>query len=276
MLSWLSVTHTLSRQQDSQNIGYVIPTPTIEHFLRDVHPTEPTRTCGFCSLGIFWQALENEGLRRFHRMGPHTSGVYIRGVVPLAAAASHLARGDILLEVHGHSYTSSTYHVVLTILATLAILTRSTTLTILPARSQVDGHRIADDGSFAVGDAERLSFQHLIHRKFPGVEQHATSPPLASQGVEHPSQPPPSPYSTGDELPMRVLRDGRELALSVPVHPLGRLVPATVYDEPQVRTSPPPTLLFRRWEQPSTRPPCPQPYFLYGGLALLTYVVLTN
>lgn len=99
-------------QQDSQNIGYVIPVPTIQHFLADtaaaptvvasdrptgagetgesasvtaavsatdgaadgdsdasssssVSATAPFERCrGFCSLGIFWQALENEELRR--------------------------------------------------------------------------------------------------------------------------------------------------------------------------------------------------------------------
>ena len=43
-------------QQESQNIGYVIPVPTIQHFLADAVPGDPSRCAGFCSLGIFWQA----------------------------------------------------------------------------------------------------------------------------------------------------------------------------------------------------------------------------
>ena len=43
-------------QQESQNIGYVIPVPTIQHFLADAVPGDPTRCAGFCSLGVFWQA----------------------------------------------------------------------------------------------------------------------------------------------------------------------------------------------------------------------------
>ena len=40
-------------QQDSQNIGYVIPVPTIEHFLADGDPESGGTLCrGFCSLGI--------------------------------------------------------------------------------------------------------------------------------------------------------------------------------------------------------------------------------
>ena len=62
---------------------------------------------------------------------------------------------------------------------------------------------------------ERLSFQHLIHRRFPG-----------------------------ETVCVTVLRRGEQLDVSVPVQPLRRLVPATVYDEAQ-------------------------PYFLYGGFAFV-------
>ena len=53
----------------------------------------------------------------------------LAGVLPLSACAqqSLVFRGDVLLEI--------------------------------------DGHKIADDGTFAVGQQERLSFQHLIHLK---------------------------------------------------------------------------------------------------------------
>ena len=85
-------------QQESQNIGYVIPVPTIKHFLSDAPRAdtqlgEPARCEGFCSLGIFWQALENEQLRQLYGMDkPEHSGVLIRGVAPLAAAAGVLRR----------------------------------------------------------------------------------------------------------------------------------------------------------------------------------------
>ena len=158
-------------QQDSQNIGYVIPVPTIEHFLADVDPRASSATAGekcagFCSLGIFWQALENEQLRAYYRVDSSRSGVLVRGLSPLSAARGLLQRDDVLLEL--------------------------------------DGKPIANDGTFAVGAQERLSFQHLIHLKFPG-----------------------------DEVDVRVLRGDREMALRVPVQPLRRLVPAVVYDEPQ-------------------------------------------
>lgn len=165
-------------QQDSQNIGYVIPVPTIHHFLADRDPTAAGERCqGFCSLGIFWQALENEQLRQYYGIDDSRSGVLVRGLSPLSAAAGVLERDDVLLAL--------------------------------------DGKPIANDGSFAVGAQERLSFQHIIHLKFPQ-----------------------------ETVRVRVLRRCEELELSVPVQPLRRLVPATVYDEPQ-------------------------PYFLYGGFAFV-------
>lgn len=90
-------------QQESQSIGYVIPVPTISHFLVDTSPDNPAATRGFCSLGIFWQAMENEQLRRCYGLSPGTTGVLVRGVVPLAAAARLLRRGDVLLSAQGHT-----------------------------------------------------------------------------------------------------------------------------------------------------------------------------
>lgn len=90
-------------QHDSQNIGYVIPVPTIEHFLADTVPGDPSKTRGFCSLGIFWQAMENEQLRRCYGMAEGQTGVLVRGLVPLADAMHFLQRGDVLLAAQGHT-----------------------------------------------------------------------------------------------------------------------------------------------------------------------------
>ncbi len=151
--------------QDSQNIGYMIPVPTIRHFLADEMPGDPSRTQGFCSLGIFWQALDNAQLRDYKGLGER-SGVMLRGIVPTAPASEVLERGDVLLELEGRS--------------------------------------IANDGTIAVGQQERLSFQHPIHLKFPG-----------------------------ELVKLKILRQDKELELEVPVRPLPKLVPPIVYDNPQ-------------------------------------------
>ena len=63
---------------------------------------------------------------------------------------------------------------------------------------EIDGHKIADDGTFAVGQQERLSFQHLIHLKY-----------------------------AGEPVTLRLLRGGEELHVDVPVYPQARLVPGS-------------------------------------------------
>ena len=117
------------------------------------------------------------------RIGAERTGVLIRGLLPLSACAQQglVLRGDVLLEL--------------------------------------DGQPIADDGTFAVGQQERLSFQHLIHLKF-----------------------------AGELVRLRLLREGTEVEVEVPVYPQARLVPSHIYDSPQQ-------------------------YFIYGGLA---FVALTE
>jgi len=152
-------------QHDSQNIGYVIPVPTIHHYLKDARLDDPKKTRGFPSLGIYWQALDNPQLRAYLDIGEGAGGVLLRGVSSTSPAAAVLRRGDVLLEL--------------------------------------DGHAIANDGSFAIGGQERLSFAHLVHLKFANQSTRAA-----------------------------VLRDGAWLELEVPVEPLPKLIPATTYDEP--------------------------------------------
>lgn len=119
-------------QQQSQNIGYVIPLPVIEHFLADTDPTSNgTRCNGFCSLGIHWQALENEELRKYCGIpNDEYTGILSRGINPYCAASKFIKEKDIILAV--------------------------------------DGEVIANDGTISVGTQQRLPFQYIIQRKFMG------------------------------------------------------------------------------------------------------------
>jgi hypothetical protein len=49
-----------------ENVGYVIPTPVLHHFLSD-YLDNGTFT-GFPGLGIQWQRMESEALRKAHHM----------------------------------------------------------------------------------------------------------------------------------------------------------------------------------------------------------------
>lgn len=120
-------------QQNSQNIGYVIRVPIIEHFLEGTDPQDSSRCQGFCSLGVLYQGLENDQLRESLNLG-HRTGVYVRGLLPLSPARDILQPGDVILELENQS--------------------------------------ISNDGTFYVGFQERLSFVYLIQLKFPGQKVH--------------------------------------------------------------------------------------------------------
>eukprot|EP00898_Chlorokybus_atmophyticus_P007875 jgi/Chlat1/8089/Chrsp75S07586 len=146
-----------SRLTESDNIGYIIPTPVVRHFLRehDVHGLFR----GVCSAGFRIQDLENVGLRSRYRLQPHHSGGLLYALDPLAPASKILQEHDVLLAV--------------------------------------DGQAIADDGSVPLRGEERIDLSHIVRKHF-----------------------------IGDELAVRVLRDGEELSLTYTLAARRPLVPA--------------------------------------------------
>ncbi|MCP5505074.1 MAG: trypsin-like peptidase domain-containing protein [Chlamydiales bacterium] len=78
-----------------QNIGYMIPTPIILHFL-DEHPQSYE---GFPCSSFSYQQMENEGLRSYYGLEKGDGGVLIRDVPENHFLHDFLQKGDILLEV---------------------------------------------------------------------------------------------------------------------------------------------------------------------------------
>jgi hypothetical protein len=68
---------------DVENVGYVIPTPVVHHFLND-YLTNGKFT-GFPGLGIQWQRMESEALRKAHHMKQKQKGKGGRGAIGAAA-----------------------------------------------------------------------------------------------------------------------------------------------------------------------------------------------
>ncbi|KAL9315628.1 hypothetical protein ACSQ67_016629 [Phaseolus vulgaris] len=56
------------KHEDVENIGYVIPTPVIQHFIQDYEKNGAYT--GFPILGVEWQKMENPDLRMSMGMGP--------------------------------------------------------------------------------------------------------------------------------------------------------------------------------------------------------------
>ncbi|PNW88079.1 hypothetical protein CHLRE_01g013300v5 [Chlamydomonas reinhardtii] len=109
----------------AENIGYIIPTPVVRHFLSEVRKYGSYQ--GYCSLGVLCQNLENPHLRSALGMGEGMTGVLVNTIQKTSNAAKVLKPGDVLLEF--------------------------------------DGVRIANDGTVHLRQRERIYFSYLITLK---------------------------------------------------------------------------------------------------------------
>ena len=125
-----------SKLRSGDNIGFIIPTPVVRHFLDEVSQFGVFR--GVAGRGFQWQKAENTALRTRHRIPAGASGVLVARLDPLApsSAPGALRARDVLLSVEG-----------------------------VP---------IADDGTVAFRGAERLDFTHLWRQRHVGEQLRAT------------------------------------------------------------------------------------------------------
>ncbi|KAG9160520.1 hypothetical protein Leryth_019476 [Lithospermum erythrorhizon] len=116
------------KHDDVENIGYVIPTPVILHFIQDYEKNGAYT--GFPVLGVEWQKMENPDLRVSMGMVPNQKGVRIRRVEPTAPESKVLKPSDVILSF--------------------------------------DGVDIANDGTVPFRHGERIGFSYLVSQKFTG------------------------------------------------------------------------------------------------------------
>ncbi|CAL4895709.1 unnamed protein product [Urochloa decumbens] len=88
----------LFRSDEAENIGYVIPTTVVSHFLNDFQKNG--KYTGFPCLGVLLQKLENPALRESLKV-PSSEGVLVRRVEPTAPASSVLRKGDVIVSFDG-------------------------------------------------------------------------------------------------------------------------------------------------------------------------------
>jgi S1-C subfamily serine protease len=86
--------------EEAENIGYVIPTPVVEHFLRDV---ESPPYDGFPDLGLTVQNLESSAHRKYLGLPRSRRGVLVTQVHYGSSCWNVLQPGDVLLKVDGAS-----------------------------------------------------------------------------------------------------------------------------------------------------------------------------
>ena len=145
------------KHDDAENIGYVIPTPVISHFVRDYELNG--KYTGFPALGCDFQKLENADLKRSKKVPEGESGVLLRKLEPISNSAKcGLRTGDVL--------------------------------------QKFDGIAVASDGTVPFRAGERISFSHLVSKKF-----------------------------VGEFAEIEIKRDGKPMKFSVPMENKKRLVP---------------------------------------------------
>lgn len=98
-------------EESIENVGYVVPSSVVLHFLEDVRRNNGNYK-GFCRLGIDCSFLENETFRKFLKLGgvngsggtnnmKRSTGVMVRQVQPTAGAHGILKSMDVILAVDG-------------------------------------------------------------------------------------------------------------------------------------------------------------------------------
>ncbi|KAL7112765.1 hypothetical protein ACP275_04G022300 [Erythranthe tilingii] len=90
----IGVAFQVYRSDDVENIGYVIPTTVVSHFLEDYERNG--KYTGFPSLGVLLQKLENPALRACLSV-PSNEGVLVRKIEPTAHASDVLKEGDVIV-----------------------------------------------------------------------------------------------------------------------------------------------------------------------------------
>ncbi|KAL0385047.1 UNVERIFIED_CONTAM: Protease Do-like 9 [Sesamum radiatum] len=114
------------KHEDVENIGYVIPTPVIMHFIQDYE--KHGMYTGFPVLGFEWQKMENKDLRLSMGMNLDHNGIRIRRIGPASPLFKVLKPSDIILSF--------------------------------------DGVDIAEDGTVPFRHGERIGFSYLVSQKY--------------------------------------------------------------------------------------------------------------
>ena len=83
----------------ADNIGYIVPVPIIEHFLKDL---DDGHYDGFPSLGLVMEGMENPDIKKKYGMEPKQTGMLAVKIVRGSPAETVLKESDVLLSVEDH------------------------------------------------------------------------------------------------------------------------------------------------------------------------------
>jgi hypothetical protein len=90
----------------AQGVAYMIPTPVINRFLKDVSDGHYDR---YVDLGVTYSKLQNPAQRRFLGLKDDDRGVLVNNVIVAGAAGKALQPGDVLLSIDDHPIASDSF-----------------------------------------------------------------------------------------------------------------------------------------------------------------------
>jgi S1-C subfamily serine protease len=84
---------------DSENMAYIVPTPIINHFLKDL---EDGQYDGFPKVGLITQSMENEALKNIYGLNKRDSGILVASVIPGSPGDGIIRTGDVIISIDGN------------------------------------------------------------------------------------------------------------------------------------------------------------------------------
>ena len=88
----------------ADNVGYIIPTPVVKRFLKDISDGSYDQ---YMDLGISPFPLFNPAMRKAYQLPADGKGVLVANVVPGGPADGVLERGDVLLSIDNNAIDSA-------------------------------------------------------------------------------------------------------------------------------------------------------------------------
>lgn len=81
-----------------ENIGYLIPTSVIKHFLEDI---KDGKYDGYVELGVRTINSFNPSLRKYHKIPDNLDGIFVTKIYKNSSAEGHLQKDDLVFEIDG-------------------------------------------------------------------------------------------------------------------------------------------------------------------------------
>lgn len=91
-------------RRDADNTGYIIPTPVINRFLKDI---EDGQYDHYVDLAVSTFPLHNEAMRQALKMPDDGNGVLVSNVIPKGSCDGILKAGDVLVSIDGNPIDSA-------------------------------------------------------------------------------------------------------------------------------------------------------------------------